>query len=195
MEMIIGIERGGISTVDIILDVLRIWDKTFAYFDKEDIRRSAKNYKEWLNSFDSKFQAFREAHDSAPKGHEQFEMLDPVGPNCSLLISLGVGNDEKRICTNSSQLKQQKDCLIVSIGSFNHWAFEEAVFYQTSCHVLTFDCKVNGVVPPRISSRVTFHKICIGEKDQEKGRQIWKTWGTLSEIGHSPPSLLFSIIF
>lgn len=93
--------------------------------------------------------------------HERFDMMGNIAVKCPDLRSFGSGDDEKRFCW-SDELVSGKECVVFSIGSANHWGFEEAMVAKTNCVVHTFDCTVDGLVPEAIKSRVTFHKYCIG---------------------------------
>ena len=69
--------------------------------------------------------------------------------------------DEKFVC-NLAELSHP--CWIFSLGSFNDYAFEEAVLRQTPCDVHTYDCTVDGrSVDAR---RHVYHKKCIGSSER-----------------------------
>jgi len=120
------------------------------------------------------------------KNHNRFNMLGPVGPTCGTkLESYGSGDGEKRGCGLSSiALLSNGSCIIFSIGSYDQWDFEEAIFDRTQCRVETFDCTVGErVAPPeRIRSRVHLHRICLGEKDTLINNRTYMSWQSLNKM-------------
>jgi len=77
-------------------------------------------------------------------------------------------------------------CVIISIGSYNSWLFEEAVFNSTSCVVHTFDCMIEhmgGVrVPAAISSRVFGYNVCLASVDKVENGREFRSWNSLIEM-------------
>jgi hypothetical protein len=61
------------------------------------------------------------------------------------------------------------------------WEFEENIFKKApSCTVHTFDCTSSDSMPDAIRSRVNFHKVCLGEKNEEvDGMGTMQTWTTM----------------
>ena len=102
----------------------------------------------------------------------------------------GVVDGAKKTCG----LTGENNCVIFSIGSFNEWAFEEAIFNGTNCTIHTFDCtlgtggtsylaQTGGVQVPRaLSSRVFGHNFCLGAKDEKIGGNEFRTWESLLQI-------------
>ena len=58
-------------------------------------------------------------------------------------------------------------CVVYSLGSHLDYSFEEDILRRTACHVVTFDCTVDG---SSIHSRHTFVKKCFGRQDSLKVR-------------------------
>ena len=63
----------------------------------------------------------------------------------------------------------------------NEWGFEIAIGKaMPHCKIHTVDCTVDGVVPPEIRGMATFHKICIGTRDEtvkrcdRKEKRSWR---------------------
>eukprot|EP00995_Heteronema_vittatum_P010746 NODE_626_length_1256_cov_285.195526_g453_i0.p1 GENE.NODE_626_length_1256_cov_285.195526_g453_i0~~NODE_626_length_1256_cov_285.195526_g453_i0.p1 ORF type:complete len:357 (-),score=81.14 NODE_626_length_1256_cov_285.195526_g453_i0:122-1192(-) len=131
-----------------------------------------------------------------PHSHRPFDMLGPVGPRCRQpLAKFGKGDDEKRFCASPSVLTSDS-CVVISIGSADQWAFEEAIFHQTNCSVYTYDCTGAFTVPVEIRSRVHFEPICIGAADATLGGKRFLTWNSLlsySEINTSPSLLKMDV--
>jgi hypothetical protein len=76
------------------------------------------------------------------------------------------------------------------------------------CHIHTLDCTVDGRVPAEIRSKVTFHKVCLGIRDEtvrasrgnmynKKGTEIrtkrWSTWCKEAGIIKQPDVLKMDI--
>jgi hypothetical protein len=104
---------------------------------------------------------FRNERDPAVKhNHARFDMLGPIGPQCTNLEHFGRGDGEKRACAISSS----PGCRIISIGSNNQWDFERDIVEKTSCRVDTFDCTLApDIRPPKdLSGRVQLHPYCVG---------------------------------
>lgn len=97
---------------------------------------------------------------------------------------------EKRVCGHMNS----SDCTVISIGSPNEWDFELDVIKRfPHCRVHTFDCTVNGVVPDKIKSQVTFYPICIGVQDAvtERGEKFlsWPSIVKLIDL-KLPPTIM-----
>jgi hypothetical protein len=110
-------------------------------------------------------------------GHSRFDLLGPVGPHCQKPLIFGAGDEEKRFCS----LDDESSCLVISIGSGNHWEFETDVFRKTNCRVETFDCTGNKQwkVPEEISSRVRFHPICLSKENSKVDGKIFMDWRSM----------------
>lgn len=121
----------------------------------------------------------------------RFDALGPV-VQCpaSMLLSFGKGDDEKRVCGSVLD----SPCTVLSIGSNNQWGFERAVAAaMPACRIHTLDCTVDATVPPGLRSHVTFHPICLGEKDVKTPTgSRYASWATLvSELALTrPPTML-----
>ena len=91
------------------------------------------------------------------RGHE-FNYLGPIGPTClTPWNSYGTGDEEKRIC-GTLKSAPTRNCTVYSIGSNNHFGWEEDVANRTNCFIEVFDCTVDEFRPPafllpRIRSR------------------------------------------
>jgi len=104
-------------------------------------------------------------------------VLGPVGPHCIKLEAYG---REKHACGLS---ELQAPCSVVSIGCKGIWDFEIAVFAKTPCHIHTFDCTVHSriMVPERIRSRTSLHRVCIAARSYTDPRthRVFEDWPTL----------------
>lgn len=120
-------------------------------------------------------------------GYGRWEMMGEPVVKCPQVRSFGSGDEEKRFCWADEF--DQTPCVVFSIGSANAWSFETDLVANTHCHVHTFDCTVDGQVPPTLVDRVTFHKYCIGNSSQ--GGELFKSLDELIEIaGVSQVTLL-----
>ena len=135
-----------------------------------------------------------------PYGPKRFNMLGPIGPACKTPIEHygGSGDGQKRACGLQTTLQNlypvavgessgeassavaSRGCVIYSIGSANQWDFELDVVERTNCSVHTFDCTIsNTTLPPEsIRDRVTFHHVCLGDKNEGK----FLTWESLHSV-------------
>lgn len=95
----------------------------------------------------------------------------PIESGCPLLVGglthLG-GEDEtdagKSLCGFDVLTNEGPECIVISMGSKNAFAFEEAILNRTSCRIEVFDCFVENPTPPK-TDRLRFHQECItGEK-------------------------------
>ena len=63
-----------------------------------------------------------------------------------------------------------------------------AIYYipeKTDCLIYTFDCTVEGKIPPGIIDRTKFYKVCLGGKDEVLGGLNFHSWSKLHELtGH-----------
>lgn len=132
--------------------------------------------------------------------HDRFNLLGPVGPMCKLpLEKYGGGDLEKRAC-GLQQLQHSKlfsgDCVVFSVGGNNQWDFELNVAQSTDCKIHTFDCTVDGVVPNNIKSKTSFHKVCLGDKDETIDGKTFLSWESLLSavnVSSSPTYLKMDI--
>lgn len=119
-----------------------------------------------------------------PNNQEKFNLMGPIGPKCKTEIEkYGRGDEEKRACGLHKIVEIPGiECVIFSLGSNNQWGFEEAIFQATTCRVETFDCTIahSSQPPEAIRSRVRFHHVCIGDKDEIRpNKQQFLTWASL----------------
>jgi hypothetical protein len=141
--------------------------------------------------------------------HHRFDALGPVLQCPSpILTKFGEGDEEKHICGLSLDKAQEPanhPCVIISIGGANQWAFENIIGKALPhCHIHTLDCTVDGRIPEALKGQATFHKICIGTKDEtvtapqsgtyvKQGMQLqFMRWGTFTAmIGlEHPPDVM-----
>ncbi|CAF1187200.1 unnamed protein product [Adineta ricciae] len=74
----------------------------------------------------------------------------------------GKSTDTGKVLCGLSSLAPSVDCIVYSLGSNNHFEFEESIAKRTSCKVYTYDCTS---LPPKNPIRnVHFHQVCMGEK-------------------------------
>jgi len=95
---------------------------------------------------------------------------------CPALEEYGKGDEEKRYC---GTLDGKPDCVVFSVGSANAWGFEKEVHRRTACEVYTFDCTVEGHVPPDIGDRVHFYPICLGSTEQASQNENYMSYDSL----------------
>ena len=106
----------------------------------------------------------------------------------------------KFVCGMHVYKRLRDKCVVYSVGSNNDFTFEEAIVASSKCEIHTFDCNVVPAVPTRLQRRVTFHRWCLGARDEvvrsgiETGHGsliTFKTWDTtLRELKHSHVDLL-----
>ena len=164
------------------------------YFTYAEIRNAAQARKDWRSLLYRKYQ--NELDSGATQGHQRFDFLGPVVPQCMHIETFGVGDDEKRACKLTELLRASppSSCTIVSLGSNNQWGFEEAVFQNlSSCLIHTFDCTVpdDSQPPAQISARTTFHRICIGDRDFEKDGLIFMSWRSIMNLTNQTTAPLY----
>ena len=179
-------------------------------FKKDDIQLSARAYKEFVQLLplfiESEHKQYatrniempgvrpgRRSEQEYGYGHNRFNLLGPVGPNCSLpLQKFGKYDEEKHICglDEIQKISNQNECVIYSIGSNNQWGFEIDILTKTSCRVETFDCTVKGIIPFPYNEthkhRIRFHKICLGSKNEQiklrgNAYRTYMDWSTLNK--------------
>jgi hypothetical protein len=83
---------------------------------------------------------------------------------CEGISQWGSGDDSKFLCTKL--VSQWPDnCIILSFGGNGKWGFEQAAYAKSPREIHTFDCTGSWAVPHDITSRVTFHKKCVGVEE------------------------------
>jgi hypothetical protein len=123
---------------------------------KDTVNEAAKHHVKWMTSG-------RQKSSSTSTHDYEFEkvMNNQRLAQCTDLTQFGKDYDEmKYFC---SPPEKRSDCNVFSIGSNNTWQFEEQMFRDTNCTIHTFDCTVDGVIPPAIQSRTKFYKKCWGK--------------------------------
>ena len=88
---------------------------------------------------------------------------------------------------------QNEGCVVYSIGSNNEWDFDLSIAKATNCEIHTFDCNVAiPKVPPKLSSRLTFHKFCVaGRNELDAEGHAFRTLASIqAELGHKKVDLL-----
>jgi hypothetical protein len=115
------------------------------------------------------------------------------------LEKYGGGDLEKRVC-GLQQIQNSTlfsgDCVVFSVGGNNKWDFEVNVAQRTDCKIHTFDCTVDGIVPNSIKSKTTFHKVCLGDKDETIDGKTFLSWRSLLSavnVSSSPTYLKMDI--
>ena len=71
--------------------------------------------------------------------------------------------------------------------------FELSIAKATNCEIHTFDCNVAiPKVPPKLSSRLTFHKSCVGGRNElDAEGHAFRTLASIqAELGHKKVDLL-----
>jgi hypothetical protein len=128
------------------------------------------------------------------KNYERFDMIGPVAFACNDLRAFGSPGDEERyMCWRSAF--NQPGCTVFSVGSNNQYEFEEsAASIAEACAIHTFDCTVDvPIIPEGLKSRVTFHKLCLGDRDfiDSHGRKYTTFTGLVKAAGiQRAPDLL-----
>ena len=114
------------------------------YFTHMEIVNAIQTRKTWSSMLYRKYK--HELIQGEPEGHQRFEYLGPVAPQCMHLESFGIGDNEKRACQLNELLRNSptsNNCTVVSLGSNNQWGFEQAIYQNLSdCKIHTFDCTV-----------------------------------------------------
>jgi hypothetical protein len=73
----------------------------------------------------------------------------------------GGWRDGGKLLCGVETLSFNDDCIVYSLGSGNHFLFEESILLETKCTVHTFDCTSSP--PEKKHDRLHFHRICLGE--------------------------------
>ena len=95
----------------------------------------------------------------------------------------GSGDGGKFYCDTG--FTNEKDCIIFSIGSNDDYSFERDVVEKSPhCIIHTFDCTGNFSPPSDLqnTSRVHFHEICIGGKEDAEMYIHFKTYAEMLKI-------------
>jgi len=120
-----------------------------------------------------------------------YPLYAPIGravqlaPSCGLLNFPELvpgpkkGDDDKRLCSTMLDETRFGD-VIVSLGSNNEFGFEEQMLQcaPSVAHVATFDCTVQEATNKPHTSRVSFHRYCIGNQDTGN----YRTWESISSM-------------
>lgn len=138
-------------------------------------------------------------HKNFGQTYEKWEFFGPVTPVCPVELTRFGGrstdDDEVKVFCVSDDLKHAQsskdECTVFSIGGRNEWTFEEDIHKRTACKIHTFDCTIDGQVPPKIQDRTTFYKLCVDGEDNIKNGMQYKTLETLIAVsGGKRPTLL-----
>lgn len=102
--------------------------------------------------------------------HQRFFPFDVMAP-CGDLQCVGgeCSDDPSKIMCGLNHLSQIDDCIIYSIGSHNHWEFEQDMLKKTKCQIHTFDCTGQAARFTKMpnSDRQYFHHICLGGTERK----------------------------
>jgi len=176
-------------------DCMSLSERANEVFTEKEINDAILARKNWTKALPFTIEAYYgSAKEEVPHAHHRFNMLGPVAPQCTFLESYGVGDDEKRACGLMKILKPIEDCTIISVGSNNQWGFEEAIYAKIPwCRIETFDCTVSpDTAPPRgIADRTTFHRVCIGSKDETIGNQVFMSWRSILKLVNATQAPLY----
>ena len=121
--------------------------------------------------------------------------VDPRGCGSgSTLTAFGEGDLKKVLCTpllRYGDETEKEPCVVISIGCYNQWDFEEEIVKGTSCVVHTFDCTepegAGWQVPPGLAGRVTLHPFCVGTAAQAAKDPKFLDWdGIVDRAGVAP---------
>jgi hypothetical protein len=180
-------------------------NKDLGGFKPRDIHQAVTLRKKWsmelFPMIETDLDRYHQTGENVLNGHatkdrnSRFNFLGPVAPQCKKLEAFGTGDEEKRACGLKEQLSTSPSCTIISLGSNNQWAFEEAIFRDLpNCQIHTFDCTVpQGSAPPApIASRTTLHRVCIGSTDTTANGLPFMSWKSIMKMLHqkSPPEYL-----
>ena len=173
-----------------------------AIVDKAKARAAIELRERWMTSVEFMDLTHKMHYTGRPLGKEKWEFLGPVTPVCPVqLTTFGRPNnvdEQKTFCltdTFFSKFNQssRESCIVFSIGGNNQWDFEIDVHKRTNCRIHTFDCTVDGLVPPTIADRTTFHQLCIDGEDHTNsanGRKYKTLESLISITGGKRPTLL-----
>lgn len=89
--------------------------------------------------------------------HSRWNILGKPIISCKI-ESFGKGDEEKRFCW-----REEKDCVVFSVGSRGEFGFEEDIVTKTNCMIHTFDCTGDFPVPSHLKNRVIAYKLCLGD--------------------------------
>jgi hypothetical protein len=119
------------------------------------------------------------------QGHARYDG-SPTPQECTPMSRLGASGDGgKQLCGVENLAP---GCVIYSLGSNNHFDFEEAALAATPCEIFTFDCTSNPPVQD-YGPRLHFERICLG--DGGAGDPRFRTLADIAaERGHSRIDLL-----
>lgn len=178
-------------------------------YDPDKIAESEIAYKEWFryqHLFIEKAQLRRKPNKDTEQevafDHTRLNMMGPIVNFCrNPLEKFGKDDEEKRACGLSLLEQQQQngeECVVFSVGSFNLWQFEEAVYKTTKCRIEVFDCTVGKkwAAPEYIRDRTTLHPYCLGSSDRTIGKLEflgWESFLRLANLSHNPTFLKMDI--
>ena len=126
---------------------------------------------------------------AARASHKAFDPLGkPSQPPAScglrnypeLIAGPKKGDDDKRLCSTMLETLRPSD-VIVSVGSNNEFGFEDQMLACTKAHIATFDCTVRHATHKPPTSRVSFHRFCVGTEDTAQ----FRTWTSTAALALS----------
>ncbi|UJR19164.1 hypothetical protein I4U23_022294 [Adineta vaga] len=85
----------------------------------------------------------------------------PCPYNNNQMKRYGLSDDGGKFLCGLEILSLTDSCTVYSLGSGNHFTFEESILAQTNCTVYTFDC--TSFPPQTKYDRLHFNRICFGE--------------------------------
>ena len=192
------------SDANWIVERRKICDNSIV--DKEKARAAAQIRDRWLSdipSLDKTHQFHDKGLDHLERGrtYEKWEFFGPITPVCPVELTMfgarpdRISDDEVKVfCLPESFFKEtsNESCVVFSIGGRNEWAFEIDVHSRTNCRIHTFDCTIEGKVPPKIQNRTTFHKLCVDGEDRigRDGREFKSLESLITITGGKRPTLL-----
>jgi hypothetical protein len=141
----------------------------------------------------------RDRHNFRTRGI--FAALGPVhGCPDGLHEQYGTGDTGKQTCGLRATAGHHS-CVVLSLGSNNEWAFEEAVHARTSCSIIVADCTCNGTwtqrcsaeAPVGIRDRTRFYPLCVGEPSQGPQFRTYSDLVQLANDGLAPALLKMDI--
>ena len=128
-----------------------------------------------------------------PTFKRRWELFGPIANCSSGLKKYGSKADGHKWLCGVDAAMQNEGCVVYSIGSNNEWDFELSIAKATNCEIHTFDCNVAiPKVPPKLSSRLTFHKFCVaGRNELDAEGHAFRTLASIqAELGHKKVDLL-----
>ena len=150
-----------------------------------------KEFEEFMKKNEYKWMIERGIPLYADGRHADRGVLDYMGAvkaSCCTFAPFGTGDGEKILCENANGFATER-CWVLSVGCAGKWSFESSVIRQTQCHVHTFDCTGDWTVPKELQSRVTLHKICLGEKEERRPEGDFRTWQQIIQMGSGSGSV------